>query len=130
MLDKFIKFFLVVLIVYLLYTMKITSKVLDKIRNFEHFDNFDKDIDPQIDENNDPFLYPLRSDYCRNNGLQNAVMPKLCCLPGQKCDVYANCRCIDPATNECAECWRDIDVSFHNYVLKKRIKAKEETKGK
>ena len=127
MLDKFIKVFLVILIVYLFYTMRQSSKILKK---YEKFDNFDKDVDPQIDENNDPFLYPLRSDYCRSNGLQNAVMPKLCCLPGQKCDPYANCRCINPTTNECAECWRDIDVSFHNYVIKKRIKAKEESKGK
>ena len=113
---------LIILIVYLIYTF---IKTRNKLSDYENFDSGDLDRDPRVDENKDPFLYPLRSDYCRSGGLQNAIMPKLGCLPGKKCDPYANCRCVIPRTNQCAECWKDINVSFHNYITKKRIKSEK-----
>lgn len=55
-------------------------------------------------------LVPWDDQYCENQGLVKAYPGQICCHKGD-CDYFRNCRCKDPKTGSCKECWPPITLN-------------------
>ena len=64
----------------------------------------------KYDPSGGQYLWPTRSDYCENKDLETAFSPMIC-SKGDSINIEyieGNCRCLNPTTGNCAECYPNI----------------------
>jgi hypothetical protein len=75
------------------------------------------------DINNERFkLYGVRDDYCENKGLRKTYGPTMCIFEDGEFDLHKNCRCVDPSTGFCKECYPRVNKPFATLVSKRKWK--------
>lgn len=67
-------------------------------------------------------LFGVRDCYCEKKGLEKAYGPTMCVFEDGKFDLHKNCRCIDPKTGFCIECYPKVKKPFATLVSKKHWK--------
>lgn len=67
-------------------------------------------------------LYGIRDSYCENKGLNKAYGPTMCIFEDGEFDLHTNCRCIDPKTGFCVECYPRVNKPFATLVSKRKWK--------
>lgn len=75
----------------------------NNIQNIERFGYFDN-------------LWPSKGTYCESKGLMKSYMPQECIILNDKGEIVkhdkcTNCRCINPRTGFCAECYNNVYTS-------------------
>jgi len=71
---------------------------------------------------NEKYLYPVRDEHCEIQGLDKAYGPTMCILENGTFDLHSNCRCVDPNTGICKECYPDVEKPFATLISKKKYK--------
>ena len=65
-------------------------------------------------------LHTVRDTYCEDKNLKKAYGPTMCIFEDGQFDLHKNCRCIDPYTGFCKECYPRVDKSFATLVSKRK----------
>ena len=84
----------------MLIILLISRRFITYKRNIEYFGYFDN-------------LWPSKGTYCESKGLMKSYMPQECIILNDKCEIVkhdkcTNCRCINPRTGFCAECYNNV----------------------
>lgn len=73
--------------------------------------------------NNENFtLYKTNDLYCENKDLKKAYGPTMCVLEDGTYNLHTNCRCVDPITGYCKECYPEEQKPFATLVGRKKFK--------
>lgn len=64
-------------------------------------------------------IFPVRDKYCENKDLKKAYGPKMCILEDGSFNLHTSCRCEDPITGFCKECYPEVKKPFATLVSKK-----------
>lgn len=64
-------------------------------------------------------LWPSRDTYCERKGLKKSYMPQKCvrldkCGRIKEMNRYKNCRCVDPRTGLCMECYPEVNPALNS----------------
>jgi hypothetical protein len=65
-------------------------------------------------------MFPVRDDYCESKNLKKAYGPTMCVFEDGSSNLHTNCRCVDPGTGLCSECYPDVKKKFATLVGKKK----------
>lgn len=65
---------------------------------------------------NENYLYPVKGEHCEIQGLKKAYGPTMCILEDGTFNLHSNCRCIDPYTGLCKECYPEENKPFATLI--------------
>ncbi len=74
-------------------------------------------------------MFPVRDTYCEDQGLKKAHGPTMCVFEDGSFDLHTNCRCVDPATGYCKECYPRVKKKFTTLISKKKWQQLMEDRG-
>tara|TARA_Y100000591_G_C21698702_1_gene627128 strand:- start:356 stop:682 length:327 start_codon:yes stop_codon:yes gene_type:complete len=67
-------------------------------------------------------LYGVNDLYCENKDLKKAYGPTMCVYEDGTYNLHTNCRCVDPITGYCKECYPEEHKPFASLVSKKKFR--------
>ena len=74
-------------------------------------------------------MFPVRGDYCEKQNLKKAYGPTMCLFEDGSFNLHTNCRCVEPSTGYCKECYPDVKKPFATLVSKKKWKQAMRKRG-
>jgi len=71
----------------------------------------------------EPFtLYSVNDLYCENKDLKKAYGPTMCVHEDGTYNLHTNCRCVDPITGNCNECYPEEEKPFASLIGRKKFR--------
>jgi hypothetical protein len=65
---------------------------------------------------NEKYLYPVKDEHCEIQNLKKAYGPTMCILKDGTFNLHTNCRCVDPNTGDCEECYPTVNKPFATLI--------------
>jgi hypothetical protein len=74
-------------------------------------------------------MFPVRDVFCEEQGLKKAYGPTMCVFEDGTFNLHTNCRCVDPVTGYCKECYPEVKKQFATLISKKKWRRMMKNRG-